>query len=190
MSQQRAPAPAPTAASIQPPNNEVLGAPVSQLIELFRAHMAEVQFPGVNAEVLSSLGEKVERAHAAVQALETDLRDAREQRNELQSNLQGKATTALAYAKVYASDHPQLREALGDISLGPKSGEKRAAKRAARRKPKGSIDGKPHKAPRRKTDQETLPLPGATLPGPTLPGPTLPGPTLPEPSNAAAASRA
>lgn len=93
---------------------------IGELIELFSEHLADVEFPDVNASSLEQLSCKVAAAHTAVIELERQLHSAREVFSQAERTLLDKSQSALGYAKVYAREDEELLEALSSIQIGKK----------------------------------------------------------------------
>jgi len=108
---------------------------ISQLIDTFEAHLADVEFPGVTAAALREQAEAVDEAARTIAATEVALREARASHAEQYGALKEAATRGLGYARVYAADDESLRETLGGIELEPKR-RRAPAKKTRARKPK------------------------------------------------------
>jgi ElaB/YqjD/DUF883 family membrane-anchored ribosome-binding protein len=92
--------------------------PLDSLMDFFRAELASVQFPGVDAKVLDAASTRIEAALATVRRAESELDAARAALAAAQDDAQQKAQRALAYARVYAQDDPALLARL-DALTGP-----------------------------------------------------------------------
>jgi len=97
--------------------------PLQALLELFDAELERVKFPSVDAEALQEAANHVDEAAAEVARAEEALDAARKRRSEADDALLGLAQRALAYAKVYAEDQPELAAKLDALSL-PRSPRK------------------------------------------------------------------
>ena len=92
---------------------------VLELIEIFETHLPDVSFPGVDHDTL-------ERQSLAVRSRASELHGAREQLEQARASLEGAEVAhaqaraellstshrALGYARVFAEEHPDLRERL------------------------------------------------------------------------------
>ena len=122
--------------------------PLQALLELFDAELEKVKFPGVDGDALQQTAEKVDEAAAEVARAEEALEAARMQRSEADEALLGLAQRALAYAKVYAEDQPELAAKLDALAL-PRSPRKPRAEA----KPEGELATPPRR--RRRTAERT-----------------------------------
>jgi hypothetical protein len=96
---------------------EAIPAPIRAVLALFAAELRGVSFPGADAALLGQRAEEVrsrardvERAQAALDAAIVAL-------EERSAALAALAARALAYARIYAADHPALVERLADLDL-------------------------------------------------------------------------
>jgi hypothetical protein len=85
-------------------------------MDFFRAELASVQFPGVDAKVLDTASARIDAALETVRRAETELDAARATLAAAQDDAQQKAQRALAYARVYAQDNPSLLARLDALS--------------------------------------------------------------------------
>jgi ElaB/YqjD/DUF883 family membrane-anchored ribosome-binding protein len=97
--------------------DEVLGPGLRELLAVFARDLAAVAFPDVDHQALAQqvalLGERaaeVRRVEAALAEARTRLADAHDQ-------LVARGQRALAYARIYAEDHPALAARLEAITL-------------------------------------------------------------------------
>jgi hypothetical protein len=90
---------------------------LDQLLQLFRAELASVQFPGVDAKVLDAAVERVALAALEVAECHAALEAARAQLAGAQDDALAKGQRALAYARVFAQDTPALLAKLGEVEL-------------------------------------------------------------------------
>jgi len=79
------------------------------VIDLFEGELGAVNFPDVDKATLEQLAERVTEGIAEVAVAEAALTKAREALEETQSALAQKCQRALAYARIYAEDKPELR---------------------------------------------------------------------------------
>lgn len=125
---------------------------LQSLLDLFASELSELKFPDVDAEALEHAAQKVRDAALQVERAEAALDAARRSQLEVEEQLVGKAQRALAYAKVYAEEAPELLAKLEAIALP------RARKVPSPDAPAPRRRGRP-----RKTD-ESAPLFGAGAP--------------------------
>jgi ElaB/YqjD/DUF883 family membrane-anchored ribosome-binding protein len=90
--------------------------PLDSLMDFFRAELASVQFPGVDAKVLDAASSRIDAALETVRHAESELDAARATLAAAQDDAQQKAQRALAYARVYAQDNPSLLARLDALS--------------------------------------------------------------------------
>lgn len=90
---------------------------VMELVDVFEERAAELKFPDLDAKTLGAAVKEVEAAVADVQRLEAELERARELLSGKQEALLGKSQRALAYARVYAEEDPELSERLAKVLL-------------------------------------------------------------------------
>jgi hypothetical protein len=91
---------------------------LDNLLGLFHAELASVQFPGVDAKVLDAAVERVEAAARELRQREAELDAARAQLVSAQEDALQKGQRALAYARVFAQDTPELLARLEGVELG------------------------------------------------------------------------
>lgn len=112
------------------PDTTAIPEPLKALLGLFDTDFADVKFPDVDAQTLAAAARSVLSAAQCVSEAEAALEKARGELHEQQEALLQKAQRALAYAKVYAEDSPELTEKLQLISL-PRSQRKARAEAPA-----------------------------------------------------------
>jgi hypothetical protein len=98
-------------------------APIQTLVTLFEETLTAVNFPDVNTTVLQEASKAVVDAHTQVTRLEAELTAARAALSERQDALLGKAQRALAYARIFAEEQPELLSRLDAVSL-PRAGRR------------------------------------------------------------------
>ena len=98
-------------------------APIQTLVALFEETLTAVNFPDVNTTVLQEASQAVVDAHTQVTRLEAELAAARAALSERQDALLGKAQRALAYARIFAEEQPELLTRLDAVSL-PRPGRR------------------------------------------------------------------
>jgi hypothetical protein len=91
---------------------------LDNLLGLFHAELASVQFPGVDAKVLDAAVERVEAAARELRQREAELDAARAQLVAAQEDALQKGQRALAYARIFAQDTPELLARLDGVALG------------------------------------------------------------------------
>ncbi|HSO34096.1 MAG TPA: hypothetical protein VLT33_16290 [Labilithrix sp.] len=91
----------------------------SHLLDLFQGPLRDVRFPdadgerlGAAVEAATAAGDAVARAEAAVEAARSVLADK-------QRIVAQETDRALAYARVYAADRPDLRAAIDAVTARP-----------------------------------------------------------------------
>lgn len=87
------------------------------LIGLFETELSEVQFPDMNLRVLTEAAKQVLTASEQVAEAEKALEAAQAELQEQQEALLLKGQRALAYARIYAEESPELIEKLQLITL-------------------------------------------------------------------------
>jgi hypothetical protein len=80
----------------------------SALLELFEGPLQNVHFPQADGESLNAASKAFEAAHAAVLQAQLALDCARTSLLETTAHLQQLTERTLAYARIYAQDHPDL----------------------------------------------------------------------------------
>lgn len=86
------------------------------VLELFARQLADVQFPGLDLSVLRREAEQVLAAQEEVDRIEAALEQARATVEERAQALTHLAHRALAYARIYAEDKPELKAEVAAIS--------------------------------------------------------------------------
>jgi hypothetical protein len=81
---------------------------VKALVELFKNELSAVTFPGVDGAILEQLIDDVRNYTDAVIKAEAALEAARTSLRESEEVLAVKSQKALAYARVYAEDRPEI----------------------------------------------------------------------------------
>lgn len=95
---------------------------LKDLLALFEGPLAQVQFPEVDAASLREHAAAVDAAAQDVEAAAAAWAAAKRAVDDRLEALLQKAQRALAYARVYAEDKPELSSALAAVAL-PRSGE-------------------------------------------------------------------
>jgi len=161
---------------------------VQALMDLFANELSHVSFPGVDRAILEQVvtevrthTEAVVKAEAALEAARTALRDSEEA-------LSSKTQKALAYARVYADDHPDIRSKVDSVAriAGVASSPPGPSREASGDTPKRR--GRPPKTKAASAEPAAEPAAEATDATPAAPpvmelGPsTMSGEDTPEPS--------
>jgi ElaB/YqjD/DUF883 family membrane-anchored ribosome-binding protein len=109
---------------LTPPSDSPIAPPLQQLLELFASELKAVKFPDMDAGVLEAAAAKVRERADAVARAEAALEAARAALGETQDVLLAKGQRALAYARVFAEEDPDLSSRLEALSLPrpPKKG--------------------------------------------------------------------
>lgn len=128
--------------------------PLLALLGLFESDFARVKFPDLDAAVLAEAARGVLSAAERVGAAETALEAARTELHEQQELLLHKGQRALAYARVFAEDSPELLEKLQLIAL-PRS-QKRARTEPPAADAKGTPVRRRGRPPKAKADGPNL----------------------------------
>ena len=97
--------------------SDAVSAPLRALLELFAAELAEVKFPELDAQILRGAAEEVSARAEALSRAETALERARVELGEAQEALLQKGHRALAYARIFAEDRPELTARVEAITL-------------------------------------------------------------------------
>lgn len=90
---------------------------LENLIRLFESELARVAFPGIDAAVLTAAADRVRAAAAEVARCVAALDVARAELNSMKDELATKGQRAMAYARIYAEDLPELQERLDSLTL-------------------------------------------------------------------------
>lgn len=101
-----------------------------QLLEIFEGPLRDVRFPDASGEILASSIAEVQATHAALLTAEAALEAAKARLIEVQQALTVRSERALAYARIYAADQPELEAMLEPIQI--RGATKRGPGRPAR----------------------------------------------------------
>jgi len=96
------------------------------VLELYASELAELRFPDVDRETLAAAAARVVADAESLAAAEAALSAAREVLQDSQEALLGKCHRALAYARIFAEDNPELTQRIEAIAL-PRRGQKTAS---------------------------------------------------------------
>src|SRR4051794_17357692 len=100
-----------------------ISAAVQDVLDLYATDLAPVRFGDLEAGVLALAADEVNEAARVLALAEATLDAARGALAEKQETLLQKAHRALAYARVYAEDEPELAARIERIAL-PRSGRR------------------------------------------------------------------
>tara|TARA_R110002096_G_scaffold361075_3_gene554152 strand:+ start:48887 stop:49387 length:501 start_codon:yes stop_codon:yes gene_type:complete len=117
--------------------------PTAELVKLFGGPLAKVQFPGIDASVLTQASERVTSQATEVERLRVALSEARAALEAEQRALRDTARQAHAYARVYAMDNEELTQSLEAIIFDtdkPKAAKKTRARRSKAKTPQLMLD--------------------------------------------------
>lgn len=109
-------------------------APVRALLSVFEGALADVSFPGVDGSSLITTAGRMDEISTQLAEASAKVEQLREELSTQRNNLLKDSKKALEYARVFASDQPELKEQIDAIDIdalleGPK-------KKRARRSPK------------------------------------------------------
>ncbi len=125
--------------------NDPISPALRALLELFATELAEVRFPDMNGDVLDAAAEQVREKAEALARAQAALEAARQALQESQEALLQKGQRALAYARVFSEENPELSARLDGIQLP------RPARKGARADDAASAaQGNEENAPRRR----------------------------------------
>jgi hypothetical protein len=97
--------------------NDPIPAAVQEVLELFAKELSALRFGDLEPGVLQAAAEEVRAVATEVARVEGELDTARAKLAERQDMLLQKTQRALAYARVYAEDQPQLAARLESMSV-------------------------------------------------------------------------
>lgn len=111
-------------------------APVRALLSVFEGALAGVTFPGVDGSSLVSTAERMDEIATQLAEASAKVEALREELSAQRAMLLRDSKKALEYARVFASDQPELQEQVAAIDLdalidGPK---KKRTRRASKKK--------------------------------------------------------
>lgn len=124
-------------------NVQYMSTPLSitrQLLELFQGPLRDVRFPDADGERLGAAVNAASAAAEAVAAAEAALETARASAVEKERVVAHETDRALAYARVYAADRPDLREVIAAVTSRPLA-EKRGRGRPRKVVPPSAVEG-------------------------------------------------
>lgn len=120
-----------TSDETNPTSSDTLPPALRELISIFSKELAEVNFPGVDAKVLTDLANDVAAETQRVEELRAQLDTAHATLIEVKQRLQKSAEQGLAYAKVYAATDADLATRLAEVNLGGETPRRRKLEVAA-----------------------------------------------------------
>ncbi|WP_342377950.1 hypothetical protein NVS55_01390 [Myxococcus stipitatus] len=145
--------------------NDPISPALRALLELFTTELAEVRFPDMSGQVLEDAAAQVRAGAEAVARAQAALEAARQGLQDSQDALLQKGQRALAYARVFAEENPELNAKLEAIHL-PRPGRKgvKAESLVGLEPVAAAANGNEENAPRRRgRPPKVRPAPGATL---------------------------
>lgn len=120
---------------------------IESVVTLYQKH-AELVFPDVDNDRLDVMSTEVEAAIREVEEAEAVMDEARQRLSERRKALLAAAKQGLAYARVYAENHPPLKEVVDAIRIP---------------EPALTSSKKPRRKARKKTETQTPELAGLAL---------------------------
>ncbi len=112
------PSPIPkTAPTAGTPTHDPVAPWCAQIVALFGGPLEAVRFPDIDATALAAATEAVRQAQLEVEALERALDEARGQTQAANGLCAELCTRALAYARVFATDKPELAAEIATVSV-------------------------------------------------------------------------
>lgn len=131
-------------APFPPELDDALGPSLRELLTVFARELSTVSFPDVDHQALARQVAVVAERAAEVRRIEATLADARARMADAHEQLVARGQRALAYARIYAEDHPALAARLDAIAL-PRPRSPRAATPPSVEAPRPR--GRPRKVP-------------------------------------------
>lgn len=111
-----------------------------RILELFSGPLRAVRFPDLDADTLTHAASAVEDARIAVASAEATLEAARRALVDSEDALERTSERALAYARVYALERPELRTAIEAVAEPPRRGPGRPRKPRAEKAADAATD--------------------------------------------------
>jgi multidrug efflux pump subunit AcrA (membrane-fusion protein) len=133
-------------------DDEVIAAPLRELLSIFEAELSEVKFGDVDGASLAAAAAQVRERAETVAAAEAALAAARGALEEAQEGLLARGQRALAYARIYAEERPELAARLEAVSLS------RSGRRAEVGLPVAEAPARRRGRPPKAAPMATLPL--------------------------------
>src|SRR5262245_35542057 len=97
--------------------NDPIPSAVQEVVDLFVSELASLKFGDLEPSALTTACDEVNTLAADVTRTERELESARAKLAEKKDELVQKAQRALAYARVYAENRPELASRLERIAL-------------------------------------------------------------------------
>jgi len=116
-------------------SNQSLSPSVVQVLDLFADALAGVSFPDVDRDVLEAACERLGEAQDVVAERQAALEEARAEVDRERAALHKLAERALGYARIFASDDPELLERIDGITPPGGRPKRRRKKKAKKKKP-------------------------------------------------------
>jgi hypothetical protein len=99
--------------------NDLLPPLTVHLLDLFQGPLRDVRFPDADGERLGAAVDAAAAAHEALARAEAAVEAARSVLTDKQRFVAQETERAIAYARVYANDHPELRATLDALTTRP-----------------------------------------------------------------------
>ena len=99
------------------PQPDAIAPAIQSVLDLYASELSHLHFPDIDADTLAEHARKVRDEAATVAAAEVALESARAGLEARKEALLARAHRALAYARVFAEDEPQLAARLDAIAL-------------------------------------------------------------------------
>ncbi|MCK8501425.1 hypothetical protein [Myxococcus fulvus] len=143
--------------------NDPISPALRALLKLFTTELAEVRFPDMSGDVLDDAAAQVRAKAEAVAQAQAALEVARQGLQESQDALLQKGQRALAYARVFSEENPELATKLDAIHL-PRPVRKGPKSEGATSEPVAAANGNEENAPKRRgRPPKARPAQGASL---------------------------
>ena len=115
---------------------ESVPGPIRALLSVFEGALAGVTFPGVDGDSLATTAEQMQEISKSLAEATQRVDSLREELSQKREALLRDAKKALDYAKVFASDQPELMDAIDGIELDAlvDTPKKKKPRRAPRKK--------------------------------------------------------
>src|SRR5690606_7491167 len=98
--------------------SETIPSPNRAVLDLYAETMSDVRFPDISAEILDAQVEAIRAHTATVEAARDALAASAARLDAERAVLAELAKKAIAYARIYAADRPELSAQLDAIDLG------------------------------------------------------------------------
>jgi hypothetical protein len=104
----------------------------SSVLELYAEALPDVRFPDLDLAALEALVEEVRDAQEEVDRAESELQDAKERLAARGAALHARAERALSYARIYADGNPELSARVDAVRKQPGENTESAPKKRGR----------------------------------------------------------